>query len=89
MSRFPIVLSLSCLAVCSTLRRQTADDCVVRGDASLENGNEDAAIAAYTQALALDPKNVRAYVQRGTAWCKKCQFDVAIAQYNQALAIDP
>jgi tetratricopeptide (TPR) repeat protein len=49
----------------------------------------DEAIAAYRQALALDPKFVQAHVNLGNALVLQRKLDEAIAAYRQALALDP
>ena len=49
----------------------------------------DAAIDAYTKAIALDPANARAYFNRGKAHAALKQYDEAIADYEKAVAIDP
>lgn len=49
----------------------------------------DAAIDAYTRAIALEPGYARAYFNRGKAYAALKQYDQAIADYEQAVAIDP
>jgi tetratricopeptide (TPR) repeat protein len=46
-------------------------------------------IADYTQALALDPTCVTAYLQRGIAYRAALQKERALADFSQALALDP
>ena len=45
--------------------------------------------ADYNQAIQLNPKYGRAYVNRGSAWGNKGDLDRAIADYNQAIRLDP
>ena len=49
----------------------------------------DAAIDAYTRAIALEPGYARAYFNRGKAYAALKQYDQAIADYEQAVATDP
>ena len=44
---------------------------VEKGNALFEKGDLDAAIAAFTEAIRLDPKSVMAYLGRGIAYSKK------------------
>jgi tetratricopeptide (TPR) repeat protein len=47
------------------------------------------AIADYTQAIALDPKNANAYIHRGFAYYSKGQKNLAIEDLETALGLDP
>ncbi|MFP3041080.1 tetratricopeptide repeat protein [Treponema primitia] len=58
-------------------------------DYNYYNGDFDRAIADYTQAIRLDPKDAVAYKQRGTAYGNKKDPNHAIADYNQAIKLDP
>jgi tetratricopeptide (TPR) repeat protein len=49
----------------------------------------DLAIADFTQAIRLAPKNARHYQERGNAYIGKNDYDRAIADYNQAIGITP
>ncbi len=49
----------------------------------------DRAIAAYNQAITLNPNYIQAYNNRGNAWGKKGEYDRAIADFNQAIRLDP
>jgi tetratricopeptide (TPR) repeat protein len=59
-----------------------------QGDAWDNQGNHDAAIADYTQAIANDPNCALAYNQRGATYYEMGQFDRAIADYTQAIAVN-
>lgn len=52
-------------------------------------GDFQGAIAAYTQAIELDPNHFKAYFNRGFAHDKLGQFDKAIFDYSKALLIEP
>jgi tetratricopeptide (TPR) repeat protein len=49
----------------------------------------DEAIADYSRALEIEPRNVPAYYSRGNAYGEKGLFEEAIADYNRLLVIDP
>jgi lipoprotein NlpI len=52
-------------------------------------GDNDRAIADYTEAISLDPKYAVAYNNRGLAWSAKGDLDRAIADYDSAIQLDP
>jgi tetratricopeptide (TPR) repeat protein len=60
-----------------------------RGLAYLEQNDLDGAIADFTDAIRLDPKNATAYDNRGQAFSLKGDYDRAIADFDQAVNIDP
>src|ERR1700689_2888938 len=60
-----------------------------RGNAYRLKGDNDHAIADYTQAISIDPKHVKAYKNRGLAYRDKGDYDRAIGDYNQAISLDP
>jgi tetratricopeptide (TPR) repeat protein len=60
-----------------------------RGTAWHAKGENDRAIADYTEAIKLNPKDVPAYNNRGTAWRDKGDLDRALADYNVAIRLDP
>jgi len=49
----------------------------------------DLAIADQTQVIKLDPKNKKAYLDRGIAHNKKRENDLAVADLSQAIKLDP
>ncbi|MBN2021958.1 MAG: trypsin-like peptidase domain-containing protein, partial [Pirellulales bacterium] len=49
----------------------------------------DRAIADYTEAIRLDPKNALAYFFRGFAYRHKHEYDSAIADFTEAIRLDP
>jgi lipoprotein NlpI len=54
-----------------------------------QRGDFDGAIAAYNQAIDLDPKAGEAFFNRGIAKAAHDDLDGAIADYSQALQVDP
>ena len=67
----------------------SADEFVNRGNILLDTGKFDEAIADFTKALGLDPKNAGALAVRGLAyvWIKK--YDQADKDLDAAAAIEP
>jgi tetratricopeptide (TPR) repeat protein len=59
-----------------------ANDLVARGDL-------DASIAAYTEAIRLDPRSTAAYLGRGVARGRRGQVAEAVADATEVLRIDP
>ena len=62
---------------------------VERGNAYLNKGDDDRAIADYDTAISLDPDCAEAYGRRGDAHFNKRDYDRAIADYDAALRRDP
>jgi len=62
---------------------------VAYGISNGAKGDLDAALAAFDQALKLDPKYAPAYYNRGYAHALQNKTDAAIADYAQAIQIDP
>ena len=64
-----------------------------RGQAFLDKGEYDKAIADYTEAIKLDPKDAMAcfvaYYNRGVAYGKKGDSEKAVADYTEAIRLDP
>jgi tetratricopeptide (TPR) repeat protein len=60
-----------------------------RGIGYQRKGQDDLAIADYTEAVRIDPNNALAYYGRGLSYRHKGQDDLAIADYTQALRIAP
>ena len=69
--------------------QMSAAEYINRGDSLFAKQDYKAAIADYTQALAINPGNDYAYYNRGNAHRKLEDYQGAIADYTQALAINP
>ncbi len=52
-------------------------------------GDNKAAIADFTQAIALDPKDYRYYLSRGDVYLKEQQFDEAIMDFTKVIELRP
>jgi tetratricopeptide (TPR) repeat protein len=55
----------------------------------LVKGNADEAVADFTVAIRLDPKNASALNNRGLAYRKKGDLDAAIKDYTGAIELNP
>jgi tetratricopeptide (TPR) repeat protein len=60
-----------------------------RGVAWGGKSDYDRAIADYTEAIRLDPKNANAYNNRGNAWDYKKNHNKAIEDHRKASLLDP
>lgn len=70
-------------------RSPTARAYAIRGKMRSETHDHDKAIADWTEAIRLDPKQQATYVERGSAFLDKKEYDNAIADYNEAIRLDP
>lgn len=62
---------------------------LTQGRKDQAKGDYDNAIAAFNQAIALDPKLAEAYQDRAGAYESKGDYARAIADYGEALKLDP
>lgn len=60
-----------------------------RGVASFKKGEIDKAIADFTEAIGLNPKDATAYVNRAIASAANGQLDLALADCNAAIQLNP
>jgi tetratricopeptide (TPR) repeat protein len=60
-----------------------------RGFAWMKKGDDDQAIADFTEAIAINPRFDEAYYNRGRAWHDKGDYGKAIGDYTRAIEIDP
>ncbi len=68
---------------------ESASIYLARGEAWDSKGDLAKAIADYTKAIELNPKEMMAFAMRAKAWQTKGELDKAIADYNQALVLVP
>jgi tetratricopeptide (TPR) repeat protein len=66
-----------------------AEDAFKKGTERLEKNDLAGAIAAFTEALRLNPNDAKALSSRGVAYDLNRDLDKALADYNEALRIDP
>lgn len=59
-----------------------------RGHAFAE-GDSDQAIAEFTEAIRLDPKQALGYANRGWCYAKKGEHEQAIADFTEAIRLEP
>jgi tetratricopeptide (TPR) repeat protein len=55
----------------------------------MQDGQNDKAIAAYTEAIKRSPKYSLAYIGRGDAYLAKSDYDRALLDYDEAARLDP
>lgn len=53
------------------------------------DGENTGAIADYTEAIRLDPKNVKAYSRRGYTYSEMGQYDLVLADLSEVIQLDP
>ena len=64
-------------------------DAMFRGQVWLLIGSYDNAIASFSKAIRLDPKNAFCYVNRGRAWDGKGDYVKAISDYTAGIRLNP
>ena len=67
---------------------KSAAAALARGEAFCKTGEFDKAIAAFSEAIRLDPKNATAYMHRGYAYARKDQRSEAGANYAAAARLE-
>ena len=60
-----------------------------KGDAAFKKGDLDLAIANYTEAIRLDPKDAITLQRRGWGYWKKGDWEKAVADYSEIIRLDP
>jgi tetratricopeptide (TPR) repeat protein len=60
-----------------------------RGNARVNKGDTDLAIADYNESIKLDPAFAKAFNNRGIAYTRKGDLDRAIADFDAAIAMTP
>ncbi|MCB9457496.1 MAG: tetratricopeptide repeat protein [Anaerolineaceae bacterium] len=59
------------------------------GFVNVRLGNADEALAAYNQAITLDPTYITAYQNRGNLYYRLGQYDDSVADYTEAIRLQP
>lgn len=62
---------------------------VTRGDAQVAHKEYDDAIASYTEAIKLDPRDAITFNKRGGAYYLEQRLDEAASDYSEAIRINP
>ncbi|MDR2905321.1 MAG: tetratricopeptide repeat protein [Helicobacteraceae bacterium] len=74
--------------VLPNVKSQVPDELFGQAKNAERRGDFQAAINLYSQAIAIDPKDVNAYNNRGLAYIKLENYDQAIEDFAQAIALD-
>jgi tetratricopeptide (TPR) repeat protein len=61
---------------------------VIQGDTANQAGQLDNAVAAFTEAIRLDPKNATAFYYRGQVYSRMQDSDRAITDFTEAVRLD-
>ena len=67
----------------------SAEAYVNRGDKSYNQGDYQAAISDYDEAIRLDPNDERAYYNRGAPKANWETLEAAISDYDEAIRLNP
>ena len=92
--RVVLWLGVTCLGLlpmalsCSRQKTPGAEEANERGFSHAEKGGHDKAIADFTEAIRLDPKNATAYSLRGLSYADKGEYDKAIADFTEAIRLN-
>ena len=86
---FGLLLASGGYCAYRAIRAGTAYLLIQQGEDKQRIGDRAGAIADYTQAIALEPQSILAYIYRGVA--KRDQHDLAgaIEDYSHVIAVDP
>ena len=84
-----IVVGVSLFPILRRVKASRAAQRCKRGQALQNQGDFDAAIAAYNEALRANRKQVAAYIGRGTAFMQTGRFDRALADLDTAIRLVP
>ena len=60
-----------------------------RQPAAMAASNWDLALKRFSEAVALDPNNAKAFFGRGAVHANRNNYDKAIADYSEAIRLDP
>jgi tetratricopeptide (TPR) repeat protein len=83
-SLFGLVVALE-----TCLGPESAPKTYEKGIRHLDRGDVDAALAAFDQALVIDPRFAQAYCARGSAYEKKGEDEKAIDDFTHAIRLKP
>ena len=83
------VQSLPLNAIAQVNAASTALDFFNQGVKRLQQGDLEAAINSFNEAIRLNPNYAQAYGNRGIAYSRLQQYDKALADYNQFIRFNP
>lgn len=84
-----VFLLASALCACGQDAASQAKNFFENGQTRVKQGEYEAAIADFSKAIELDPKNPLAFAARGNARVNTGAVDEAIADFTQAIVFDP
>jgi tetratricopeptide (TPR) repeat protein len=84
-----LFLVVPTLTYSSDTKPEPADEAMKRGLEALEKKEYDKAIASFTEAIRLDPKNAAAFFNRGVAHELKKEYDKAVEGFTEAIRLEP
>lgn len=61
----------------------------LRAEAYIRKGQTDKAVADYTRAATLAPRDAAPYLSRGNLWHARGNYKKAVADYTKAISLDP
>ena len=82
-------VAILCLSLSAGVARGGRPRRPCAGQAAMDKDDLEAAIAAFSQAIKLDPKLTAAYVSRGWAYSERDEDEKAIADFSQVIRLDP
>ena len=83
------VQSLPVNAIAQVNSPSTAQDFLDQGVKQLQQGDLEAAINNFNEAIRLNPNYAQAYGNRGIAYSRLQQYEKALADYNQYIRFNP
>jgi hypothetical protein len=84
-----LLLLIVSLSISLLLNAQSYDDLIIKGDDFYAAKNYKEAINYFSQAVAMNPKNVKGFWYRADSYRALSEYDFAIKDYTSAIAIDP
>ncbi len=88
-SSLPPTMKAASSQIYAPLPQRTKEQSIEEGNALFNAQRYEEAIAAYSHACKLDPKNAVAYNNRGSAYQQLKNYVQAIADYDFAIELDP
>ena len=86
---FPLLLTLSLVAIPQVVVAQSVDQLFQQGNAAQSAGNFSEAERIFRLVIQREPKNAAAYNNLGIALRQQGKLEEAIASYNRAIELEP